>query len=138
MSKVGTSINTMARSVGKFRYLYVLMGIPNFMRASERAVQTETERQMTLAAITLKRFQLRHGQLPPSLEALVPEFLPAVPYDYMGAKALGYRLNADGSYLLYSTGEDGKDDGGDPNPPLAKPPGLWEGRDAVWPSPPKE
>ena len=30
---------------------------------------------MTLAAIALKRFQLRHRQLPPSLDALVPELL---------------------------------------------------------------
>jgi hypothetical protein len=70
---------------------------------------------MTLAAIALRRFQLRHGQLPPSLEALVPEFLPAVPYDCMVGQPLRYRLKADGGYVLYSVGEDGKDDGGDPS-----------------------
>jgi hypothetical protein len=36
--------------------------------------------------------------------------------------------------LLYSVGKDGKDDGGDPTPPVGMPAGLWEGRDAVWPS----
>ena len=73
-----------------------------------------------------------------TLQALVPEFLAAVPYDYLGSKPLAYRLNPGGGYVLYSTGEDGKDDGGDPNPPQAKSPGLWEGRDAVWPVPADE
>jgi hypothetical protein len=61
--------------------------------------------------------------------------LPTVPYDYMSAKPLRYRLQADGSYVLYSVGQDGKDDGGDPTSPSGTPAGLWSGRDAVWPSP---
>jgi hypothetical protein len=93
---------------------------------------------MTLAAIALRRYQLRHGKLPTSLEELVPEFLPAVPYDYMSATPLRYRLKPDGSYVLYSVGEDGKDDGGDPTPTPGASPGLWGGRDVVWPSPATE
>jgi len=128
-------VNQLAGAFDRIRYYISLMSIPNFTRAGERAVQTETERQLTLAAIALKRFQMRQGKLPPSLEALVPELLPTVPYDYMSAKPLIYRLKADGSYVLYSVGEDGKDDGGDPIPPPGAPPGLWGCRDAVWPSP---
>jgi hypothetical protein len=135
LNQVATNVNTIARSPQRLRYLFSLMGIPNWTRACETAVHGETERQMTLAAIALRRFQLRHGQLPPSLEALVPEFLPAVPYDYMSAKPLGYRLQADGSYVLYSVGEDAKDDGGNPSPAPGGLNGLWTGRDAVWPSP---
>jgi hypothetical protein len=93
---------------------------------------------MTLATIALKRFQLRHGNWPPSLEALVPDFLTAVPYDYMSARPLCYRVGSDGRYVIYSVGEDGKDDGGDPTPPPGQPSGLWTGRDAVWPSPANE
>ena len=93
---------------------------------------------MTLAAIALKRYELRHGKLPASLEALVPEFLAAAPYDYMNAKPLRYRSGSDRSYVIYSVGEDGKDDGGDPTPPPGQPSGLWTGRDAVWPSPVNE
>ena len=115
-----------------------MMAIPNYVRAGEPGVQTETERQMTLAAIALKRFELRHGKLPSSLEALVPEVLAAVPYDYMSAKPLCYRVGNDGRYVIYSVGEDGKDDGGDPTPGPGQASGLWTGRDAVWPSPAKE
>jgi hypothetical protein len=131
-------VNQASISPRRYRYFVSLMAIPNYARAGERAVRTETERQMTLAAIAFKRFELRHGKLPSSLEALVPEFFTAVPYDYMNAKALRYRVESDGRYVIYSVGEDGKDDGGDPTPGPGQASGLWTGRDAVWPSPAKE
>jgi hypothetical protein len=96
-----------------------------------RAIRAETEREMTLAAIALKRYQLRHGRLPENLAALVPEFLSEVPHDWFNGEVLHYRLQADGTFLLYSVGEDGKDAGGDPR--------LVDGsrftRDLVWPMP---
>ena len=118
---------------GKFRYWISLTSFPNPQRITSVAVRAETERALTLAAIAVKRYQLRHGALPPSLEALTPEFLPTLPYDPMSGKALCYRLKPDGGFLLYSVGEDGKDDGGDPRPASGNTYGLWEGRDAVWP-----
>jgi hypothetical protein len=57
---------------------------------------------------------LRHGQLPETLDELVPDFLPSVPIDPNGGKPLRYHPNSDGTYLLYSVGENGVDDGGDP------------------------
>ena len=135
MDKAVANLNRTASSFRRLRYPISMMAIPSFTHAGEKAIRVETERQMILAVVALKRFQLRHGKPSPSLEALVPELLPTVPYDYLSAKPLRYRLRADGSCLLYSVGEDGKDDGGDPTPPPGTPPGLWEGRDAVWPSP---
>jgi len=131
-------LNRASSSPRRYRYFVSMMAIPNFARAGERAVQVETERQMTLAVIALKRFELRHGKLPSSLEALVPEFLATVPYDYMSAKPLRYRVGSDGRYVIYSVGEDGQDDGGDPKPGPGQANGLWTGRDAVWPAPAKE
>jgi hypothetical protein len=135
LNLISSNVNTVASSPQRLRYLFSLIAIPNYMRACETAVHGETERQMTLVAIALRRFQLRHGELPPSLERLVPEFLPAVPQDYLGARPLAYRVQADGSCMLYSVGDDGKDDGGDPNPSPGGRNGLWSGRDAVWPAP---
>ena len=134
-NRATTNLYAVASSHLPWRYFVSMTTIPNYTRAGERAVQNETERQMTLAAIAVNRCQLRHGKLPSSLEALVPEFLAAVPYDYMSAKPLCYRLKNDGSYVLYSVGLDGKDDGGDPTPTPGGTPSLWGGRDAVWPSP---
>jgi hypothetical protein len=136
--KAGARVSTLGSGLGRFRYCFSAMGLPYLLKAGSTAVNLETERQLTLAAIALKRFQMRHGQLPPSLEALVLEFLPAVPYDYMSAKPLRYPPNPDGNYVLYSVGVDGKDDGGDPSLALSATPGLWGGRDAVWPWPATE
>jgi hypothetical protein len=90
----------------------------------------------------LKRFQLKHGKSPETLNEMVPEFSPAVPIDPYDGKPLRYHPNADGTYLLYSVGEDGKDDGGDPSlqggvvyPSFNF---YWQNarsRDWVWPQP---
>jgi predicted metal-dependent hydrolase len=138
LTNAGARVTALSSELDRFRHLFSLLANPYSLSAGTAAVSAETERQMTLAAIALKRFQLRHGQLPPSLEALVPVLLSAVPYDYMSAKPLCYRLKPDGSYVLYSVGLDGKDDGGDPSLAPSASPGLWGGRDAVWPSPAAE
>lgn len=103
----------------------------------KKTMQAETERSITLCAIALKRYSLRHGKLPPSLEALVPEFLNSVPGDYMDGKPMKYRLNPDGSFTLYSAGANGKDDGGDASllPDKTSDRNLWDRKDFIWPIP---
>jgi hypothetical protein len=103
-----------------------------------RIATFEAQRSLLVAAIALKRRQLRHGAYPAELTALVPEFLRQLPRDPMDGQPLRYRLNPDGSFLLYSVGQDGQDNGGDPTPaPPASASGRawWRGRDVVWPWP---
>jgi hypothetical protein len=105
--------------------------------ATVKSARAETDRSIVLCAIALNRYLLRHGKPAPNLNALVPEFLPAVPVDYMDGKPVKYRLNSDGSFTLYSVGEDGKDDGGDATL-LDDKKGihsLWARKDYVWPLP---
>ena len=106
-------------------------------RGVKHAMRAETERSLTMCAVALKRYQLRYGKPPASLDALVPEFLSSVPVDYMDGKPMKYHLNADGSFVLYSVGADGHDDGGDPSlpPDMYSYRSIWDGRDAVWPWP---
>ncbi len=121
---------------GRFHNYYLSsVTVPRFSTAIKKIATVETERRLGITAIALKRYELRYRRSPPNLAALVPEFLAAVPIDPMSGKPLCYRLNADGTSVLYSVGEDGKDDGGDATPAFpTKTPGLWEGRDAVWPA----
>jgi len=102
-----------------------------------KMIQIETARRVVVTAIALKRFQLKHGKLPGTLDELSPEFLGAVPIDPYDGKPLRYHPNADGTYLLYSIGEDGKDDGGDPtNSASGSSSFYWQrARDWVWPQP---
>ena len=76
---------------------------------------TEVARQVVMTAMALKRYQLKHGNYPPDLDSLVPEFVPAVPLDPVDGQPLRYRPNADGTFLLYSIGQNGVDNGGDPS-----------------------
>jgi hypothetical protein len=106
----------------------------------KRVMNIEALRSVTIAAIALKRFQLKHGVYPAHLAELTPEFLASVPLDPVDGKPLRYRLNTDGSFTLYSVGENGKDDGG--NPTLAddsRSKSLqWQNPNAldwVWPQP---
>jgi hypothetical protein len=103
----------------------------------KRAMRAETTKQMTITVIALKRYQLKHGNYPTNLNSLVPEFVSAVPLDPVDGQPLRYRRNADGTFLLYSVGENGKDDGGDPKPSPDNPQlSYWQfGQDWVWPQP---
>jgi len=107
--------------------------------AIRKTIQTETSRRVVVTAIVLKRFQLRHGKLPETLNELVPEFFRAVPIDPYDGKSLRYHPNADGTYLLYSIGENSKDDGGDPTNTASGSSSLYwnnvKALDWVWPQP---
>lgn len=108
---------------------------PNLELTVRRVFEYEAQRDMTIAAIGIKRYQLRTGKLPSDLTALVPEYLPQLPHDWMDGKPLRYHGNSDGTFTLYSVGVDGRDDGGDPTPIQGRPYSIWNERDAIWPAP---
>ena len=66
-----------------------------------------------MAAVSLAVAMYRHEhdeQLPPTLEALVPDYLPAVPTDAMtDGEPIRYDANRQ---VAWTVGEDGRDDGG--------------------------
>lgn len=129
-----SEIQAASTGLRKYRHPISSLLFPNFSRAIRTVVRHDTQRRLTITAIALKRYQLQRRQFPAELNELVPAFLTAVPVDPMNGQPLRYRRNADGSFTLYSVGEDGKDDGGDPNPSSSVTEyDLWSGRDAVWP-----
>jgi hypothetical protein len=109
-------------------------------RVLDKVMKAEAAKQVTITAIVLKRYQLKYGKYPADLNTLVPEFVTAVPLDPVDGQPLRYRPKADGTFLLYSVGENGKDDGG--NPALAEDSQSkslqWQNLGAldwVWPQP---
>ena len=118
-----------------WRHLVSFILMPNYVRVRTMCLRHETQRRFTITALALKRYRLRHGKFPTELDALVPQFLSAVPMDLMSAKPLRYRLNGDGSFTLYSVGKNGRDDGGDSTSTIA--PLLYgecEDKDHFWPA----
>lgn len=91
------------------------------LRALDRAIQNEDALQLeisaTLVMIAIAEYKMRQGEYPAHLDDLVPEILAAVPIDPLHGGVFGYRLTPDDPharpYLLYSTGLDRNDDGGD-------------------------
>ena len=77
-----------------------------------RFAHAETLRRQTRTACALERFRAIGGTYPRTLDQLLPEFLSDVPLELYSDAEMKYRLEADGSYLLYSVGVDRKDDGG--------------------------
>jgi hypothetical protein len=105
--------NRPRNALDKFRYPVSQAVIPNWEKASLVLMRQETRRQLTVTALALRRWQLGRGSLPERLEQLIPAFLPAPPRDCLGGGTLRYRREAGDAFRLYSTGEDGRDDGGE-------------------------
>jgi hypothetical protein len=105
----------------------------------KRELTVDATKQLAISAIALKRFHLQNGHYPEELRTLVPKYLREVPRDPADGQPLRYHKNADGTFLLYSVGEDGVDDGGDPSPVKTSTSYSWQrGRDWVWPQPASE
>jgi hypothetical protein len=106
-----------------------------------RAAEAETRRRLVLTALALERFQLSHTAYPRSLADLVPQFLAALPTDFMDGKPLRYQVTPENHFVLYSTGLDCVDDGGQMRTETNSFPGSGrgfyraEGPDLLWPRP---
>jgi hypothetical protein len=80
------------------------------MRYQEAFMQTQSALLQT--ALALHAYKLDHGAYPKALTNLSPAYLPALMRDPFALRAeLQYRP-AGTTYVLYSIGPDGKDDGG--------------------------
>ena len=105
-------------------------------RMLPRLMSIEASREIAITAIALKRYQLLHSHYPETLAELTPELLPSVPPDPADGQPLRYRRNGGGTFTLYSIGDDGIDDGGDPGPTGHSTRNYWlRARDWVWPVP---
>jgi hypothetical protein len=105
--------------------------------AYDKLFVTCGRRQVTFDAlkirVALTRFKLAKGVYPKDPAELVPQYLDKLPLDPFSGKPYGYRLEPDGNFVLWSVGEDLKDDGGETN--AINP---WAGPDYVFTSRPLE
>jgi hypothetical protein len=88
-------------------------------------------RNQTLAneayiACGLERYRLAHGEYPKTLEELVPQFAEKLPRDIIGGQPLRYNGTADGRFVLYSVGWNGRDDGGMPGKTTEEGDWVWQ------------
>lgn len=91
--------------------LLVAMGFPAVPRAVVAHLRTVVLLRAARAATAVERFRREQGRLPDDLSELTPDYLQEVPKDPFDGKPLRYK-KVDRGYLIYSIGDDGKDDGG--------------------------
>jgi hypothetical protein len=113
---------------------------PALQRASEMGHRHKSNVEATVTVLALQRYKADKGSYPDDLQQLITTgYLRQLPLDVYSDKPLVYR-KTDDDFILYSFGEDFKDDGGKPRIESGGRPKLWgnyEGNsDAVfWPVP---
>jgi len=97
--------------VTSFRYGLAPMGWPISESPRHSQARFRGRLEGTAVGLALERYRLAHGVYPEALDALVPDYLEALPVDRINGEPLHYRLGTDGP-VVYSVGSDGDDDGG--------------------------
>jgi hypothetical protein len=100
----------LSRTIGVVHVMLMIGSVNAILRTE---AQTEMYRRLTDTALILEVYRAAEGDYPASLEALVPDYLDAMPRDAFGDGPLKYERREDG-YTLYSNGRNVDDDGGDP------------------------
>ena len=96
------------------KYFLINLYIPGMVRRTEFVPQKKTEYQATITILALKRYFLENGEYPETLEELLNKgYITKLPMDPYSDKPLIYKKGVD-DFILYSVGEDFKDDGGKP------------------------
>lgn len=94
----------------RWRYTQTLLVLPSIQGPIYAAARFIAARNMTDCVLAMRRYELKHGQLPKSLDVLVPDFLPQAPLDPYSDQPL--RLKTAPEVLLYGLGPNGIDDNG--------------------------
>lgn len=86
------------------------IGQPSMKGALIGKCRLQSDLSATQVLVALRLYKTKRGELPASLEALVPDFLPSIPIDDLDGKPLRYSPQAG---IVYSVGDNMIDDGGD-------------------------
>lgn len=86
------------------------IGMPNYVRALDRLFLQNASMRMMQVKLAALAYRLDHGELPGTIDALVPEYLDAVPPDPFTGKPLLYDAKKG---VIYSAGFDSEDNGGE-------------------------
>lgn len=108
----------------------------DYGKAWLREADNDTQNALLTVMLALRAYKAEHGSYPNRLDALAPHYLAHVPDDpFALSTPLRYRRLGK-TFLLYSVGPDGKDDGGKPIFDAAKGgprPSLHDARYFVYP-----
>lgn len=105
------AVHAETKSLNAYNLLERML-LPSLANAAVKFSHAQASVDLARTAVALERYRLAHGEYPESPDALVLQFLAAVPHDVIGGQPLKYRREADGRFVLYSVGWNETDDGG--------------------------
>jgi hypothetical protein len=108
-------IDALANSPAKMVFHHQLFAatlLASVTRVAQRTAFTQTGLDAAAVACALQRYRLAQGQFPPTLDALVPQFISKLPHDIINGQPLHYRRTDNEHFVLYSVGWNETDDGG--------------------------
>ncbi len=82
------------------RHALAYISVPSVQRAACRVMVTEASIRQARLALALERYRRRHQDLPETLEALVPEFIDALPTDPINNAPMQYARESSESFKL--------------------------------------
>lgn len=107
---------------------YILSGLllPALGKAVHRDTEDRAKARIAQTVLAIERYRLAHaGQLPDTLDALVPAYLPAILSDPFDGKPLRFKRREAG-YVVYCVGPDTVDDDGLERPVKYKEKDPWD------------
>ena len=102
--------------------------MPAFSRVITLEIRAIAQLRTARVGLAVQRYRLATGHLPDALADLVPTYLDAVPEDPFDGRELRYEKLETG-FVVYSVGEDRRDDGGTERLPTGekkKAPSSWD------------
>ncbi|EEF59614.1 hypothetical protein [Pedosphaera parvula] len=92
--------------------IFTVLLIPTVDMLSAKIAKGQTDVDLAVLAGALERYRLARGELPDSLELLVPQFIGNIPRETVNGEPFKYQRTNDRQFELYSVGWNEKDDGG--------------------------
>lgn len=103
-------LSTKRRSQNAGNHLATFLA-PTCQAIVSAEVREQTSRDVLQLAFAIEKYRLEHGEFPPKLKALQPNYVMTLSLDRYGERPLVYRPSASG-YQLYSIGPNQVDDRG--------------------------
>ncbi len=104
-----TAGNLKIRELSRFGLARLLM--PACGKIALADVRTKAILRVAMAGVAAERFRMAKGRWPKELAELVPTYLETIPLDPFDGQPLRLK-RSDGTFVVYSVGIDGIDDGG--------------------------
>lgn len=104
------AIDTKFETISKI-HIILRMIMPALSRVTTIDIRTIAQLRTAQVGLAIERYRLATGSLPKTLAELRPTYIDAIPKDPFDGKDLRYKKLETG-FVVYSIGEDGKDDGG--------------------------